>query len=77
MTKDDAIEYIIEDCLAILRAKGNDYQDDISPLGIRGCFANLFRKIMRLKSLIWDGKEAFLMKLCWPSADCKPKRKTC
>ena len=58
MYKDIAIQKIVEDCLAILRAKGADYQDDISPLGIRGCFANLFRKVMRLKSLIWDEREA-------------------
>ena len=58
MTKDEAIQRIVEDCLTILHNKGNDYQDDITPLGMRGCFANLFRKVMRLKSLIWDEREA-------------------
>lgn len=48
---------ILSDVVALLREKNKDYGDNAVALGVKGQFSDIWRKIGKLRTALWDGKE--------------------
>jgi|SRR5215831_5582451 len=49
-------EYLLPEWLKLFREKNMDYGDDSGKLGVKGGFVDIWRKVLKLKRSIWDGK---------------------
>ena len=60
MVERKQVEKVAREVVALIMEKNATYRDNFAALGMEGLFVGYHRKVMNLKSMVWDNRGAFL-----------------